>query len=192
MRLFLSIIFLCVLSLQSSVMGKTYRLQVGDKIEISVWQDEKLRRVVVVRPDGKISFPLAGHMRAQGSTVEALEARIKQRLGKYYNKDDLDVTVLLAEAIDEDPKLVYVTGEVLKPGAFSFKKPTTILQAIALSGGLGPFAAAKRIQVRRKARNREVLFRFNYDALENGGDLKGNIYLRDGDVIVVPERGLFE
>jgi polysaccharide export outer membrane protein len=69
---------------------------------------------------------------------------------------------------------------------------TTVLQAIAMAGGLGPFAAKKRIQVRRKVDGQEMLYPFNYDDVEQGRDISGNIFLKDGDVIVVPEKGIFE
>ena len=88
--------------------------------------------------------------------------------------------------------MVYVTGEVNKPGNVQIDRKTTVLQAIALGGGLGPFAAKKRIQVRRKQNGTEVMFPFNYDDVEEGRDITGNIFLKDGDVIVVPEKGIFE
>lgn len=198
MRLFFSIILLVLLSLQGNAVAQSYKLRAGDKLDISVWQDDKLHRAVVVQPDGRISFPLAGHMRAAGSSLEALEARLKSRLQKFYS-EALDVSVSLTAAFkkdeedDEDlPDLIYVTGEVNKPGPFEMKKPTTVLQALARSGGLGPYAAKKRIQIRRRVRDHYQLFSFDYKAVERGYDLEDNIYLRDGDVIVVPERRLFE
>lgn len=191
MRILLSIIVFCLLTVQSNAAGQSYRLQSGDKISVSVWQDQKLDRHVVVRPDGKISFPLAGHMSAAGLSLEALERKLKSRLSKFYN-EDLNVTVMLTAPDAQGQRVVYVTGEVRKPGPFYIKKPTTVLQALAMSGGLGPYAAKGRIQVRRKIRGRDVFLSFDYNAVESGGDLTGNIYLRDGDVVVVPERGLFE
>ncbi len=199
MRMFLSIAVLCFLFVQTNAVGQSYKLRPGDRLDISVWQDDKLNRTVIVRPDGQISFPLAGHMRAAGSSLVALESRLKNRLGKFY-AESLDVTVSLAlayedEKEDEDeelPDLIYVTGEVNKPGPFEMKKPTTVLQALALSGGLGPYAAKRRIQIRRKIKSVYETYPFDYKAVEQGNYLLDNIYLKDGDVIVVPERRLFE
>ena len=109
-----------------------------------------------------------------------------------------DVTVAVANSpkdIPEDdlkPK-IFITGEVSKPGSYVVRQPTTLIQAIALAGGVGPFASKQRIQVRRRsAGGDETIFMFNYKAYEAGADLEGNIKLRAGDVIMVPERGLFD
>lgn len=175
-----------------------YRLQPGDSIEVSVWQEPKLNRTVVIGPDGMISFPLAGQIRAGGLTTEAVEAAIRNRLQKQYTAE-LDVSVGVAKLRDVEKKeekdffpMVYMTGEVNKPGNVQIDRRTTVLQAIAMAGGLGPFAAKKRIQVRRKVDGQEMLYPFNYDDVEQGKDISGNIFLKDGDVIVVPEKGIFE
>src|ERR1700761_2121464 len=173
-------------------------LKIGDSLSISVMQDPKLDRSVVVDPSGEIAFPLAGHIRARGLTPVALENILKSKLKGNYKDDALDVTVAVANApkdIPEDdlkPK-VFVTGEVAKPGSYVVRQPTTLMQAITLAGGVGPFAAKARIQVRRRGPGGdETIFMFNYRAYEAGQDLEGNITLHAGDVIMVPERGLFD
>ncbi|GGI33797.1 hypothetical protein GCM10010987_76170 [Bradyrhizobium guangdongense] len=174
-------------------------LKSGDTLSITVLQDPKLDRTVVVDPLGEIAFPLAGHIRARGLTPVALENILKAKLKPNYKDDTLDVTVAIANAPKEEvpeedlkPK-VFVTGEVLRPGSYVVRQPTTLMQAIALAGGFGPYASKKRIQVRRRAPGGdETIFVFNYRAYEAGADLEGNITLRRGDVIVVPERGLFD
>ncbi len=179
-----------------------YRLRAGDKLELTVWQDDKLNRVIVVAPDGRIAVPLGGSFKAGGRTVEAVQADIKSKLQKQYT-DEIDVTLAITE-IKQDPEVaqapeappidpsVYVTGEVAKPGQYFFKTRTNTLQAIALAGGLGPFAAEKRIKIRRKVNGAETLYEFDYRAFINGDDLSGNMFLKSGDVIIVPEKGLFE
>lgn len=197
MRMLFSIVLLCLLSIQTDAAGQSYKLRVGDQLDITVWQDDKLHREVIVQPDGRISFPLAGHMRAAGSSLVALEAKLKNRLKKFY-VESLDITVSLTLAYKDEKEdedlldIIYVTGEVNKPGPFEMIKPTTVLQALALSGGLGPYAAKKRIQIRRRIRGQYELYTFDYKAVERGYHLEDNIYLKDGDVIVVPERRLFE
>jgi polysaccharide export outer membrane protein len=173
-------------------------LKSGDNLSITVLQDPKLDRNVVVDPIGEIAFPLAGHIRARGLTPQALENVLKGKLKGDYKDENLDVTVAVANSpkdVPEDdlkPK-IFITGEVVRPGSYVVRQPTTLMQAISLAGGIGPFAAKKRIQVRRRgAGGDETVFMFNYKAYEAGQDLEGNIRLRAGDVIMVPERGLFD
>jgi polysaccharide export outer membrane protein len=168
----------------------------GDTLNVTVMQDSKLDRTVVVDPSGQVALPLAGHVRVSGLTPQAVEHILKQRLKNNYKDDgDLDITVALAAtAVPEEdlkPK-IFITGEVLRPGSYVVRQPTTLMQAIALAGGLGPFAAKRRIMVRRRSPAGEDIFMFDYRAYEAGQDLEGNIGLRAGDVIMVPERGLFE
>jgi polysaccharide biosynthesis/export protein len=173
-------------------------LKPGDTLSISVLQDPKLDRTVTVDPLGEIAFPLAGHFRARGLTPVAVENILKSKLKGNYKDEALDVTVAVANApkdIPEDdlkPK-IFVTGEVAKPGSYVVRQPTTLMQAISLAGGIGPYAAKARIQVRRRGPSGdETIFMFNYKAYEAGQDLEGNITLHAGDVIMVPERGLFD
>lgn len=194
MRILIVLFCLCICMPGASAQT----LKSGDNLSISVLQDSKLDRNVVVDPSGEIAFPLAGHIRARGLTPQALENILKAKLKGNYKDENLDVTVAVANSpkdIPEDdlkPK-VFITGEVVRPGSYVVRQPTTLMQAIALAGGIGPFAAKQRIQVRRRgAGGDETIFMFNYKAYEAGADLEGNIRLRAGDVIMVPERGLFD
>ena len=187
------IFLICLCGVASAADAQT--LQPGDTLAVSVMQDSKLDRTVVVDPSGQIAFPLAGHFRVHGLTPQAVENILKQRLKSNYKDDSLDVTVALANAAipEEDLKpKVFITGEVLRPGSYVVRQPTTLMQAISLAGGLGPFAAKRRIMVRRRGGPGEDIFMFDYRAYEAGQDLEGNITLHAGDVIMVPERGLFE
>lgn len=181
----------------TSAFAQAEPLQPGDTLQISVWQDPKLDRTLVVAPDGMISFPLAGHIRAGGMTAQALEDVIRSRLQKNYT-GQLDVTVSLAKPnetaeLDYKPR-IYVTGEVGKPGPYILRKGTNIVQAIALAGGLSPFAASQRIQLHRKVSGADSIFVFNFKEFEAGTNVTENVNLnlRSGDIIIVPERGLFE
>jgi polysaccharide biosynthesis/export protein len=173
-------------------------LKPGDTLAISVLQDPKLDRSVVVDPNGQIAFPLAGHVTAEGLTPQRLERLLKARLKRNYKDDDLDVTVAVANAarpeIPEDdlkPK-IFITGEVLRPGPYAIRQATTLVQALSIAGGLGPFAAKTRIQIHRGSGADEQIFKFDYKAYEGGLSLDSNIPLRAGDVIIVPERGILE
>ena len=169
-----------------------YRLQTGDTVEIWVEQDPNLRRQVIVAPDGRIALPQAGHLRAEGLTPEELERSLARRLAKNF-ATEVDVTVIVVNTpVPGNETRIFLTGEIGTPGQIIVTEPTTVLQAISIAGGLGTFAAKKRIHVRRNVRGREVLIPFNYRNVETGRSVADNVYLRDGDVIVVPERRLFE
>ncbi len=194
MRILMILICLCF-----GIAGaRAETLKPGDSLSISVLQDPKLDRMVVVDPSGEIAFPLAGHIRASGLSPQALENILKSKLKGNYKDDDLVVTVAVANSPKDIPEedlkpKIFITGEVARPGSYVVRQPTTLMQAIALAGGVGPFAAKQRIQVRRRSPGGdETIFMFNYKAYEAGADLEGNIRLRAGDVIMVPERGLFD
>jgi polysaccharide export outer membrane protein len=193
MRLLALLSLLGMVFLSSAASAET--LKAGDSLSISVMQDPKLDRQVLVDPSGQIAFPLAGHIHAAGMTPQGLEQIIKQRLKPNYKDDDLDITVGVAgtTTMEEDLKpKIFITGEVARPGSYVVRQPTTLMQAIALAGGLGPYAAKRRIMVRRNGGPGENTYLFDYKAYEAGQDLDGNITLRAGDVVMVPERGLFE
>jgi polysaccharide biosynthesis/export protein len=193
MRVVLALIlYFCAAA--TTVLAQSEPLQPGDTLQISVWQDPKLNRNVVVGPDGMIAFPLAGHIKAEGITPQSLESLLRSRLKKNYT-GQLDVTVSLAavnptEAAASKPR-VYISGEILRPGPLLLKPPINIAQAIALAGGVSPFAAAKRIQIHRTINGVETVLVFDYKAFQ-AGEPGENFMLRNGDVIIVPERGLLE
>ncbi len=193
MRALLALLFLCVFFTSSHAQTP---LRAGDHINISVWQDPKLDRSVVIGPDGFIGFPLVGQLRASGLTPRDLEDLLKRRLAKNYT-GDLDVTVALAqvnrESEDESKPRIYVSGEVLRPGPYIIKPAVNVAQAIALAGGLSPFAARQRIQIHRQIRGIDSILLFDYNSYQVGLEpINNNIVLRTGDVVIVPERGLFE
>jgi polysaccharide biosynthesis/export protein len=192
MRLFLALLFVCGL-LTSPAVAET--LRPGDAIHISVWQDPKLDQTLVIAPDGTFGFPLAGHIKAGGRTPQDVEDELKRRLAKNYT-GQLDVTVTLAavnkESDEETKPRVYITGEVLRPGPVLLEPRINVMQAIALAGGLGPFAARQRIQLHRKIDGTDSILIFDYNAYISGFDKADNVSLRPGDIIIVPERGLLE
>jgi polysaccharide export outer membrane protein len=190
MRLFITIVGLIALCQAASAQEASYALQSGDTVEVSVLQDPTLNRRVVIGPDGNISFPLAGHIKASGLTTEALEKTLAKRLSKNYQTPP-QVTVMLSGTNENSESKIYVTGEVNKPGPYPASPGTSVMQAIALSGGLGRFAATSRIQIHRRVAGKDQVFLFDYDAFQSGTNPEGDIPLQAGDVIVVPEKGLF-
>jgi polysaccharide export outer membrane protein len=169
-------------------------LRPGDSIAISVYEDPKLDRQVLIGPSGMIGFPLVGQIHAGGLTPAALENVLRQKLtDKFATPPNVTVSLVGARQLEEDLKpRIFVTGEVLKPGPFVMRTKTNVLQAIALAGGFGPYAAKRRIQVRRRVNGSEVAFPFDYEAFYSGWDTEENINLQSGDVVIIPERGLLE
>ena len=171
-----------------------YRIQPGDQLAITVLEDETLNRNTLVLPDGSISVPLAGSINASGRSVDAVESAIADRLASNFA---VRPSVFVSVTSVSDTGLtfpIYVVGQVGEPGQGVVEAVTTLLQAIALAGGLDRFAATKRIQLRRSdpSTGQERLYIFNYNAVERGGAIQSMITMREGDVIVVPERHLFE
>ncbi len=160
---------------------ESYLLGPEDALEISVWKEPELTKQLIVRPDGMISYPLIGEVKAAGLTVKQLQEEIFKRLQKYVS--DVNVTVILLKT--QWYKL-YVTGKVNKPGEFLVGKPTNVMQAIAMAGGLTPFASPGSIIILRKFGGKEEAFPFNYKRVAKGTDLEENRILMPGDVVVVP------
>ncbi len=180
-----AIFFGCILLLSNqtfALAGDVYRLNPGDKLEITVWQEENLKQEVVVLPDGTISFPLVGHVAAAGKTTEDLARLLRERLSKFIPDSEINVRLLDAEG-----NLIYVTGEVAHPGKFIMKGPTDVMQALSMAGGLTAFAKKNSIIVlRREADGRTRSFPFEYGDVEDGENIESNILLQSGDTIVAP------
>jgi polysaccharide export outer membrane protein len=171
-----------------------YRIQPGDELAITVLEDDTLNRTLLVLPDGSISVPLAGSIRVAGRSVDSVESTIADRLASNFAVRP-SVFVSVSSVSDTGETFpIYVVGQVGNPGQVEVEAGTTLLQGIALAGGLDRFAATKRIQLRRAdpATGQERLYIFNYNAVERGGAIQSMITLREGDVILVPERRLFE
>ncbi len=160
---------------------ESYRLGPEDNLEISVWKEPELTKQLVVRPDGKITYPLIGEVQAAGMTVKELQKEISTRLEKFVT--DANVTVILLKT---QYYKIFVTGKVNKPGDFIVGRPTDVLQAISMAGGLTPFASAGSIVVVRRAGDKEEVYPFNYNDVSRGMSLEQNRTLLPGDVVVVP------
>lgn len=168
----------------SSPVSKTdqeYIIGHGDILHISIWKDEALARQVTVLPDGRIAFPLIGEIIASGKTVTQLRGEIESGLQRYVPDPILNVEVAQVNSM-----LIYVIGKVNHPGRFAVNTNIDVLQALAMAGGLNPFAKTDEIRIFRKNRHKTQIFPFNYDVVAEGKQLSQNIVLERGDVIVVP------
>lgn len=158
-----------------------YRIGPEDTLEISVWREEGLQREVLVRPDGMVSFPLAGDVMAAGKTAEEVSKEIRKRLVKYMPDPVVSVSVNKVAGYK-----IYVLGEVAKPGEFTVGRYVDVLQALTLAGGLTPYASENGIKILRRENGKEVVLPFRYSAVRSGDGLGQNIMLRSGDVVMVP------
>lgn len=158
-----------------------YLLSPEDVLEISVWKEESLTKQVVVRPDGAFSFPLVGDVQATAKTVEQIREEIRERLKKYIPEPVVSVSLLKVTGYK-----IYVIGRVNKPGEFVTGRFVDVLQALAMAGGLTPFAAENDIRILRRVEGKEYVRTFRYADVRKGRSLEQNILLRSGDTVVVP------
>jgi polysaccharide export outer membrane protein len=159
-----------------------YRIQPGDILMVSVWKEEALVSEVLVRPDGGMSFPLVGDVRASGHTVEEVRQQVNDRLSKFI--PDPSVTIAVKQI---GGNRVYVLGKVNRPGEFTFSRPLDVMQALSMAGGATSFAALDDIQIlRRDESGKQTARRFRYSEVERGRALDQNILLKSGDTVVVP------
>jgi polysaccharide export outer membrane protein len=158
-----------------------YKLRAGDMLVISVWKETDLQGEVLVRPDGGISFALAGELPAAGHTVAELTSMLETKIRKFI--PDAVVTVSVKAA---GGNRIYVIGKVARPGDFPLIGPIDVVQALTLAGGSTPFANTNAIRILRREGDREISIPFRYGDIEHGRRLSQNILLRNGDTVVVP------
>ncbi len=160
---------------------RDYLIGPGDVLEIAVWKDEALTKTPVVRPDGKISFPLIGELIAEGKTVAQLKKEIEGNLSRYVPDVDLHVNVQQINSM-----IIYVIGKVNNPGRQILNSQLNVLQVLATAGGLNPFAKRGSIKIFRQEGSKTRILDFDYDSVIEGKRLEQNILLLRGDVVVVP------
>jgi polysaccharide export outer membrane protein len=169
-----------------------YRINGGDLLHISVYGEQNLDKDVPVQPDGGIAFPLVGNLNARGMTLKELQGKIAANLreSQYFpNLTDNEVTVSMVKATGNS---VSVVGQVKAPGTFAYDTQLDVMQALSLAGGLTPFASKSKIKIlRRDQAGTQTAILFDYGDVEDGEQLDKNILLRGGDVVVVPQAGLF-
>lgn len=158
-----------------------YQVQPGDLLSVSVWKEDYLQSDVLVRPDGGITFPLAGDVMAAGRTVEQVTRDVAAKLSRYI--PDPVVTVAVKEIRGNR---IFVLGQVQRPGVFVMNPRVDVMQALALAGGTTPFAATNDIKILRRSDGGQQILEFRYKEVEGGRRLDQNIMLESGDIIVVP------
>lgn len=158
-----------------------YLLGPGDVLEISVWKDTALTKQVVVLPDGAISFPLVGEMVAAGKNVSQLKKELEDKIQEYVPSPVISVMVQQVSSM-----LIYVIGKVNNPGRFTMNANLTVLQALAMAGGLNPFAKESMIKIIREEQGNKQILNFDYNEIAKKNNLAQDIILKKGDVVLVP------
>jgi polysaccharide biosynthesis/export protein len=161
-----------------------YLIGPGDTLQVFVWRNPDLTTTLPVRPDGKISTPLVEDMVAVGKTPTALARDIEKALAVYVKSPQVNVIVTQPASVFSQVKVI---GQVLHPQALPYRDGMTVLDAVLAAGGLGQFAAGNRARVVRNENGKQQEIKIKLDALVNDGDMKQNVLLRPGDVLVVPE-----
>jgi len=157
-----------------------YVVGAEDILSIVFWRDKEMSAEVVVRPDGKISLPLVNDIQAAGYTPEELREHVEKAASKFIAEPSATV---LVKAINS--RKVYITGNVGKPGTYPLTGEMTVLQFIALSGGLLEYADSDKIVVIRREAGRDQYFKFNYNEVIRQKQIQQNILLKPGDTVVV-------
>jgi polysaccharide export outer membrane protein len=159
-----------------------YVIGIGDGLSINVWKEGELSREVGVRPDGMITLPLVGEIKAVGLTPTQLQEQLTASLGKVLSDPVVTVSVMAVNSLSFN-----IMGNVFHPGYFPLTRPVTILDAIALSGGFRDFAKDKKIYVlRTNSDGTQQKLKFNYREVIKGKKMAQNILLQPRDILVVP------
>ena len=166
---------------KANLFGDDYLIGRGDILDISVWKDEALTKLVTVLPDGKISFPLIGDIDAAGKTVTSLRNELNKKIEQYVPDPNLSVVVQQVNSM-----MIYIIGRINHPGRFVLNTNINVLQALSMAGGLNPFAKKNKILIFREENGKTTIFKFRYNDVSRGEALEQNIILKRGDIIVVP------
>lgn len=159
--------------------SSSYKIGVGDVLHIAVWEEPQFTELAVVRPDGMISIPLVSEVAVSGLTPESAETVLTARLEKFVHKPR--VTVVVQEI---HSRMVYITGEVQRPGAYPLIDTMNVVQLVSRSGGLTDFAKSKQVYVLRAGNGARI--KVDYRKLLKGQSPEMNLELVPGDTVVVP------
>lgn len=171
----------------ASVTVAQYLIGVDDQVQVNVWRNPELSVLMPVRPDGKISVPLIGDVKAGGRPPEEVAKEIQDRLSVFVRNPN--VTVILTELRNyEYISRVRVTGAVETPSSFTYRQGMTVLDAVLEAGGVNEFAAPDRAKLYRRHNNQTLVLDIQLGGILNRGELSTNYPLHPGDIITVPER----
>jgi polysaccharide export outer membrane protein len=158
-----------------------YVIGPDDKLSVVYWKDKDMSAEVIVRPDGKIALPLLNEVKAAGLTPAQLRNNLMEESRRYVEDANIIVVVMQINS-----RKVFITGEVNRPGPYPLAGPTTVLQLIAMAGGLRDYADGKNILIMRNEHDQPTSLSFSYKDVLARKNLKQNIELKPGDTVVVP------
>jgi len=161
-----------------------YVIGPGDVVQVFVWRNPELTVTVPVRPDGKISTPLVEDMVAVGKTPSALARDVEQKLGEYVRSPQVNVIVTQPASAFSQVKVI---GQVVQPQALPYREGMRVLDAVLAAKGVAQFAAPNRAKLLRTENGRQIEIPIKLGKLLNDGDLKENVAMKPGDVLLVPE-----
>ncbi len=162
----------------------SYVIGPGDVLQVFVWRNPELTITVPVRPDGRITTPLVEEMTAANKTAEQLARDIEKVVAEYVRSPQVNVIVVTPRGVASEVKVV---GQVKSPQGVPFRAGMTVLDLVLAVGGLTDFAAGNRAKIIREENGKRIEIKVKLDSLVNNGDLKHNIVLKSGDVLLVPE-----
>lgn len=165
----------------ASMTNGDYKVNPGDILSVSVWKEEGLQQEVLVRPDGKFSFPLAGDVQAQGRSIAQISDTLTEKLARYI--PDPVVSMSIRQIVGNK---IYVIGQVNRPGEIIANPQVDVVQALSIAGGTNAFAQLNDIKILRRTDGKLSAIEFRYRDIEKGKSLEQNIMLQAGDVVVVP------
>lgn len=181
------VVFLCVSivganrTVKADEPSSDYKIKPGDVLLVNVWKEQDLTMEVLVRPDGRFSFPLAGDLEAAGHSVEEVRQALIAKISSFV--PDAAATVMVKSI---EGNRAYVVGKVGRPGPITMAQETNVMQALSIAGGTAQFAELKRILILRGQGTNQSAIHFNYNEVQDGENLEQNVVLMSGDVVVVP------
>lgn len=185
LQLYVAVVIVCLIFservLAEDGATRSYPLHAGDILNVQVWGEPELNHEVLIAPDSTFSFPLIGSIAVAGRDADAVQREVSQRLSKYI--PDANVTISL---IRINGNVIYVLGQVNRPGQFPMPGPINVAQALSLAGGMTPYANADKIKILRPNEEGQVTLPFRYSDIVKGEELEQNVTLVSGDVILVP------
>lgn len=178
-----TILAVLVLIISSPVLAQQYKLNVGDKINISVWGHQDLNRETIIDPDGEISYPLVGSIKAKGKSTSEIRKKLEKSLSEYIIDPEVNVNLISYRKLK-----VTVMGEVKKAGSYQIRADSKILDVISLAGGITEKAKSEEINLQQKGKNLDI----NLKEILKGNNLNENYQLQNGDQIFVPKRKILK
>ena len=179
LKIFFGACLLCIFGISTA--QEAYRLNPGDVLNVSVWNEEALQQEVMILPDGTISFPLVGILQVSNKTPIQVQEELKEKLSRLIPDPEINLTVRSVAG-----NSIFIIGKVNRPGVFPMTRPTDVIQALSLAGGFTPYADSENIQILRRSGKKQKIINFDYGKIAKGQALDTNILLQSGDTIVVP------